>query len=42
MHRTKIEAIIAGKQQTLNLLITGLGDQPLILGLPDEQGAAKR
>ena len=33
-HRTKIETTIAGKQQTLSLLITGLGNQRLILGLP--------
>jgi len=33
-HRTILEATIAGKRQTLSLLITGLGSQKLILGLP--------
>jgi hypothetical protein len=33
-HRTIFDATIAGKRQTLSLLITGLGMQPIILGLP--------
>jgi hypothetical protein len=33
-HRTIFDATIARKRQTLSLLITGLGKQPIILGLP--------
>jgi hypothetical protein len=33
-HRAIFDATIAGKRQTLSLLITCLGKQPIILGLP--------